>query len=816
MNAHDPNLIAPLLQTATGEPPQAGMGRFFRDDQGEIFEPDNPQHRSAVAIIGVLPLDNGQWLVRHNGFSIDNPQFPTREAALRCSIARKIKDFRRFARQSADQGIHWDAGAAGRMIEWALSLKPSVARIKSESADEPQAETQADSCQQERSQDEEHLERARHPRPAHSAQSEASDAEKESAGPPAHITDPVVAELVAQNKARKVYPAGHVVHHTIDYSDPDKPMSIGACDCGASFAYRPSQHHEMDAAIEAHWQKFDKGDDHVHQEPALQTQAEAAPREERAEARGDEPIATEASPPAQSVAPETAGAVANPALAGSLPDDPDWMLKLAEKLAWKDEDDAPAIGHKRNGEYRHFLESKIRLPIANGFDITGDALNPALKPFQRDIVRWALKRGRAAIFAGTGLGKTIQQLSWADQIVSRFAGPVLILTPLAVAQQTVAEAERFSIASVAYARSQAEAASSIVVTNYERLEKFDASKFAGIVLDESSILKAFDGKTRQSLIETFAETQYRLCCTATPAPNDYVELGNHAEFLGILQHKEMLATWFVHDGSSRATNIENHGLRQGSDWRLKGHAEDDFWRWLASWSVLIRHPRDLGYEEAGYDLPALNKFPVTIKTKGSEGLLEPQLARTLQERLAARRNTLTERVAAAAAIVNSARDRQWLVWCNLNDESSALTQAIPGAIEVRGSDDPDVKAARLLGFARGEHQILISKPSIAGWGMNFQRCADMVFVGLNDSFEQLYQAIRRCWRFGQTRAVNVHLVAADVEGAVVANLEAKEEAADYMAASMAEHMRDLTAVNLRPQRTISIHDKPMQVPQWLT
>ena len=273
----------------------AGMGRFFRDDQGETFEPDIAAHRSAVAVIGVVALDNGKWLIRQNGFSIDNPTFPTREAALRCSIARKIKDFRRFARQS--DGVSWNDGFAKRMIEWALSLKP--------------------------------------------AQSRADSAEQKPATPlrDATIVDPVVAELVAQNKARKIYPAGHVIHHTMDYADPDKPMRVGACDCGASFAYRPSQHHEMDAAIEAHWQKFD-----------------ALP--EKVDGKGH-PIVTEASPAAQSVAPEPAAAVANPASAGSLipDDDPDWMLKLAEELAWKDEPELPEqiLAARRGGVERPIL-----------------------------------------------------------------------------------------------------------------------------------------------------------------------------------------------------------------------------------------------------------------------------------------------------------------------------------------------------------------------------------------------------------------------------------------------------------------------------
>jgi hypothetical protein len=341
------------------------------------------------------------------------------------------------------------------------------------------------------------------------------------------------------------------------------------------------------------------------------------------------------------------------------------------------------------------------------------------------------------------------------------------------------------------------------------------------VLDESSIIKSHESQTRRALIDACRGIDYKLCCTATPAPNDYVELGNHAEFLGVLSQKEMLATWFVHDGSIRATNVSNHGSKPVADWRLKGHAERDFWRWVSTWAVMVRHPRALGYEEPGYNLPPLDRKQITVAAEYRPyiemGTLFPAQASTLRERLGARRASIGPRVKAAAEIVNAAPDRPWLVWCNLNDEASALTKAIPCAVEVRGSDHPDIKRDRLLGFANGSIRILVSKPSIAGWGMNFQCCADMVFVGLNDSFEQLYQAIRRCWRFGQTKPVTAYLIASELEGAVVANLQAKEEAADRMAEAMAEHMRDLTANALRGESPMAMtpHTKPMELPPWL-
>ena len=261
--------------------------------------------------------------------------------------------------------------------------------------------------------------------------------------------------------------------------------------------------------------------------------------------------------------------------------------------------------------YTEFLTRKQVRHVPCGLDVVR-GLPSALKPFQKDIVTWSLKLGRAAVFAGTGLGKTLQQLSWAHAVERHEKAPILILTPLAVAQQTVSEAAKFGIQGVSYARDQSQAGSRIVVTNYDRIEKFDTSKFCGVVLDESSIIKAHESKTRALLMDVCAGIRYRLCCTATPAPNDYVELGNHAEFLGVLSSKEMLATWFVHDGSVRATNSTNHGSKPIADWRLKGHAERDFWRWVSTWAVMIRHPRDLGYDDAGYDLPPLHKHQITV------------------------------------------------------------------------------------------------------------------------------------------------------------------------------------------------------------
>lgn len=467
-----------------------------------------------------------------------------------------------------------------------------------------------------------------------------------------------------------------------------------------------------------------------------------------------------------------------------------------------------------SADYAAFLANKAPRAIACGMS-ESFMLPAALKPFQRDIAAWALRQGRSAIFAGTGLGKTAMQLCWARAVADYAGGRILILTPLAVAQQTVAEAEKFAVPSVAYAADQNAAASDIVVTNYDRLHHFDPTAFVGVVLDESSIIKSHDGKTRAALIDAFRNTPWRLCCTATPAPNDYVELGNHAEFLGVMTEKEMLARFFVHDGKVRAPGAE------GIDgWRLKRHAERDFWRWLASWAVVVGDPNEIGYTEPDYRLPPLVQRQINVKIPyvSTADALFPLEARTLSERLGARRSSIRERVAAAAQIVNAQPDRPWLVWCHLNAEGEALRRAIPGAVEVAGYEDRDTKAQKLLGFARGEIRILISKPSLAGFGLNFQVCADMVFVGLSDSFEQLFQAKRRCWRFGQSRPVNVYLIASELEGAVLANLERKEAEFAAMTEAMSGHTRDLMKGQLRPMpttRNAGAADGGMEVPIWL-
>jgi hypothetical protein len=445
--------------------------------------------------------------------------------------------------------------------------------------------------------------------------------------------------------------------------------------------------------------------------------------------------------------------------------------------------------------YLDFLGAKHRADPPTGLPDVPE-LPSQLFSFQRDIVRWALRRGRAAIFAQTGLGKSFMELSWGKGVHEATGGDVLLLAPLAVAGQMVREANKFGLPAKQCA-SQSEVQPGVTVTNYAKLHHFDLSRFTGVILDESSILKAFDGKTRTALIEQCAQIPYRLAATATPAPNDFTELGNHAEFLGVMSLTGMQSVFFAHDNGDTGK------------WRLKGHAEDDFWRWMCSWSVLLRRPSDLGYDDGAYDLPELHQIEHIIPVDGPA-------AKTLSERLAARRNSILQRVARAAELTPD--DRPFVWWCNLNAESEALAASIPGAVEVRGSDKEDEKEQKLKAFANGEIRVLVTKPTICGFGMNWQHCADTGFVGLNDSFEQVYQAIRRFWRFGQTKPVTVHFVAASTEGAVLENLRRKEAEADRMGAAMVANMADLSselvhgAVRQEDPYTPTI---PLTLPFWL-
>ena len=630
-----------------------------------------------------------------------------------------------------------------------------------------------------------------------------------------------------------------------------------------------------------------------------------------------------------------------------------------------------------NDLYNQFLARKAVTDPNTGLIHLPD-LPSCLFPHQRDIVAWALRRGRAALFAGTGLGKSLMELAWAQAIHTETGKDILHLAPLAVSSQMAREAEKFGIAARVVA-SQADCGHGTNITNYQKLDHFDLSQFGGVILDESSILKSTDGHYRTKLIEACQQIPFRLAATATPAPNDFMDLGNHAEFLGVMKYTDMLATFFAHDGGDT------------QKWRLKGHAENEFWKWMASWAVMLRKPSDLGYPNDGYDLPPLqfveHRVSVDYAPNMDTGMLFPIQAETLQERIAARRATVDDRtgllfkivigsfgaklaeclgnqntqIAAAqntnptqpsatvasrkgaipsetlntcetitskSPINSDARrsskpkstasgasvtrpmpiteksasslpnsDQQahgsgqgskpntgcpsmssmnlsqskmadapfaetsltntvsslitamtaaecegsfavpatlasvisrmtqsgliepWCIWCNLNSEQDALAKAFgPLAFSVSGSMSDDQKEAAIQDWIDGKRPIMISKPSIMGFGMNFQHCRQTGFVGLNDSFEQFYQAVRRFWRFGQTKPVTAHIIASELEGATVSNIRRKEADAERMAASMVMHMADLSSEAVRG----SVRDTPdynptipVQLPSFL-
>ncbi len=455
-------------------------------------------------------------------------------------------------------------------------------------------------------------------------------------------------------------------------------------------------------------------------------------------------------------------------------------------------------------DYEAFLATKRRVVHDAGRVVDATEVHPSLFPFQRDIVLWALRKGRAAIFADTGLGKTRMQVEWARLTGER----CLILAPLAVAQQTIREAAELGV-TVTYARRQDEAPETgITITNYERLERFDPAGFGAVVLDESSILKAFSGTTKKALVEAFAETPWRLCCTATPAPNDIEELCNHADFLGWMKPSEMRSTFFIAD--SRGEFMR---------YRLKRHAHEAFYRWLASWAMAVKLPSDLGYEDGAFVLPGLEVLPHFVDAEyRPEGRLFALELHGVTEQAEVRRATMAERVARAVALVEAEPEESWLIWCGLNDESRAMAAGIPGAVEVTGSDSADDKAAALLDFAEGRTQVLVTKVGVAGYGLNFQRCARMAFVGLGYSYEGYYQAIRRCYRFGQRRPVVAHVVLSEIERSIFDTILLKERQAAELSGGLLSEVRDYERAELFAGTTSADTYEPREalaLPAWM-
>lgn len=460
-------------------------------------------------------------------------------------------------------------------------------------------------------------------------------------------------------------------------------------------------------------------------------------------------------------------------------------------------------------DYKEFINSKLTQIKASGFDSDKNGYNSNLFDWQRDIVHWALIKGKACLFEDCGLGKTLQQLSFAEEVCKHTGGNVLILAPLAVASQTKNEGLKFGI-EVNICRTQDDVKPGINITNYEMIEHFDETTFEGIILDESSILKNSTGATRIALTEKFKHTPYKLCCTATPAPNDFMEIGNHAEFLGIMTQVEMLATYFVHDGKNT------------SKWRLKGHARSKFFEWIASWACCMTSPADLGYDGRDYQLPPLNIHEIQVESGNTENddgqmMFYAEVAESLSERREARHESLERRVDKSKEIAENA-DGQALIWCDFNDESALLAAKIEDNVEVKGADSDEHKKTAMLNFSQGKVKRLTSKPRIAGWGMNWQNCNTVIFCGLSDSFESYYQAVRRCWRFGQKKPVDVYIITSEAEISVKQNIERKQAETQQMTAELVKYTKDILSSEIKG--TIRISEKyiavdKMIIPEWL-
>lgn len=459
--------------------------------------------------------------------------------------------------------------------------------------------------------------------------------------------------------------------------------------------------------------------------------------------------------------------------------------------------------------YQDFLLKKTVYAKDNlGILVNEHELNSNLFDFQKKLVSWSLAKGKSALFANTGMGKSIIQLEWANQVCRFTSGRVLVLAPLSVAKQSVAEGVKFNI-QVNYCESKCDVVPGINITNYEKLHHFENS-FDGIVLDESSILKGFQSKYRLWLTEFAKTISYRLCCTATPAPNDYTEIGTHAEFLGVCNRNEMLSIFFTHDSG------------ETSKWILKEHGKNNFYKWMTTWAVMLRSPSDIGYDASRYALPALHKKAHIVSTTNldlqqtltNKSVFVPK-SMTLTQRRNARRDSLYERVEVAAKLASS-NDEQWLLWCGLNNESKLLTSYIPGAVEVTGSDSVHHKEQAINDFTHGKIRCLVSKSSIYGFGINLQNCRNMAFVGVSDSFESMYQAIRRCWRFGQLQEVYAHIIYSQQEGTVIENVERKERDFNIMIDQMIVNLHDFQIESL--QSTVQLKYNPQVeiiVPKWL-
>lgn len=752
----DPATIEPLLQTASGEPPLAGMGKMFRDDQGEIFQPTNPDRRSHAAIIGILELENGSWLARDRGFRIDGPVLPSRDLALRCSIACAIRRFRDMARRT-EGGEIWTTDIAGRMIEWALTLKPAKPPRSFAAAIDAVAATVATK------------------------------------------TDPVVAEFVAQHKARKVFPADHAICMTMDYSDVDRPMQVAACECGKSFRYPPSQYEVQNAAIEAHWQSCDD----------LPNKVDGKGQPTKTENDAD-PVAKQSdgtSEPAKLAAPHPSGE-----------SEPVRETGLGAGSPIDDGDEADL--HIEWPSYEGFLEEKIITAQLKGIEVARDALHPWLKPHCKDLVLWALRLGCAAIFANFGLHKTAMQLEWCRQLHKRTRGPTLGVLPLGVRHGFIKEALQLDM-DVRFIRSDKEfwipenGDTPFHITNYESIRegKLNPGLFTAISLDEASVLRSYGSKTFQEFLPLFSKVPFKLVATATPSPNRYKELIHYSDFLGVMDTGQALTRFFQR-------NSEKAG-----DLTLYPHKEAEFWMFVHSWAAFLQKPSDLGYSDDGYELPPLkviwHEVPAdhskAAPERDGQGVMFRDIANSLQDAARSRRDSLATRTAKMIEIVNADPDAHRIIWHDLEAEREAIEQALPGVVTITGSIDLDDREEKLKDFEEGRIKLFGTKPILSGSGSNFQyHCHKAIYLalpGYGYKFNDFLQSLFRLQRFGQRFPVEVDIIYSEDERSGRAALEEKWQRDGEMRQRMSEIIRrhGLDALPLRDALVRSIGIKRVEV-----
>lgn len=455
--------------------------------------------------------------------------------------------------------------------------------------------------------------------------------------------------------------------------------------------------------------------------------------------------------------------------------------------------------------YEEFLKSKQRVIKPTGFDC--EPTNKYLFDFQREVTKWSLKKGKAGLFLDTGLGKTICELSYADEVHKHTNKNVLLVAPLAVSKQTAREAVKFGI-DVTLCRSQQDVKRGINITNYEMLSHFDIDSFKGGILDESSILKSYTGTVKQQLVKSFANTQYKLSCTATPSPNNTMELLNQAEFLGVMKSHEALAIWFINDTS------------QSGNYVLKGHAVKSFWEWVSTWAVCINKPSDIGYSDEGYILPKLNEQTIIVDINElSDNILEDGLFRKIETNATAfhkeKRYTAEKRAIKCAEIVSKSNE-QFVIWCTTDYEADLLKKYIPEAVEIRGSHKPEYKEESAMSFIDGDIRILISKPKIFGYGLNFQNCHNTIFCGIDYSYESYYQAVRRFWRFGQKKSVNAYVVIGSTEKQILDVVHKKEKLQEEMKSAMYGSIKEIQNANIRgTEFKLDLEVPKINIPEWL-